>query len=66
MLVIKIANSFGPVIATPEERDDNTTIKYRDEVSEFIEKHLKNISTEVDIYEACIVTVSIVSRYISE
>ena len=53
-----MANSLGPVIATPEERDDDPTTDFRDEVSEFIGQHLKGVSTEVETYEACIVTVS--------
>ena len=46
------------MIASPEARDEDSTTKYRDEVAQFIERHFKGVSTEVDTYEPCIVTVS--------
>jgi len=49
---------LGPVILSPEARDEDPTTKYRDEVAQFIEHHFKGVSTEVDTYEPCIVTVS--------
>ncbi len=56
--MFQICNSLGPAIATPEERDKDFMTNYRDQVSEFIREHLKGVSTESKVYEACIITVS--------
>ena len=48
----------GPDIDHPDNRDANPTSEYEDKTASHVAKHFKSISTERNVHEACICTVS--------
>ncbi len=56
---IQISYHSGPVIDSPDKRDDNPGSHTSQMVSEFIQKHFIGIKKDVAIMEACMYTVTV-------